>query len=68
MDEAAQPVKQADLEKIKGKLLEKKAKYTHKLRKGIGLQKRDETEAKLEEVQSMIKALSSRDTNEQGSD
>lgn len=45
------------LEALKNGLLEKKAKYTHKLRKGPGPMKRDRLEEKLKDSQDMLKKV-----------
>jgi len=47
----------SDLEGLRDKLEEKKAKFIRKLKKGISLSKRDVVEVKLEELQEMLKQL-----------
>ena len=56
----------AALESLKEGLEEKKAKYTRKLKKGISMAKRDSVEAKLEELQGILKALKSAIANQAG--
>ena len=60
-------VKLSSLEALKDELEQKKAKYTRKLKKGIGLSKRDSVEARLEDLHVMLKkakaALSGKDSD-----
>lgn len=59
LDDSKELGKLASLEALQDKLEEKKAKYTRKLKKGIGLSKRDSVEARLEDLQVMLKTVKS---------